>query len=314
MSLAPIVLFVYNRPEHTRRTLEALMKSNLASESTLYIFADGPKQDPTATDAQAIKDVRDLVLKEQWCKNVKIIERKSNLGLAQNVIEGVSVIIKEYGKVIVLEDDIIVGKGFLKFMNESLEYYSDKDEVFGVSGFTYPSNTPILKSSYFLPIASSWSYGTWVNRWESVNFNAKQLLSQFASRRRIKELNFGGYPFYEMLKDNVEGKNNSWAICFYTSMFLKGSYFLYPNESLVANIGFDNSGTHCTEESFFSSVMKTIDFSDWEFYEPVLDFSIVNNVKKKFESQFDLKENNKVNLNKFHRRLKAFVSKKILRR
>ncbi|MFN4762869.1 FkbM family methyltransferase [Gillisia sp. Q332] len=248
-SLAPIILFVYNRPWHTEETLEALMNNELANQSTLYIYCDGPKADASEEYLNKIKEVRNLIRKKNWCKEVVIIERDSNLGLANSVIKGVSEVIERHGKVIVLEDDILTGKYFLKFMNDGLEIYENDELVYGVSGYCFPHSKKNQEKTYFLPIMSSWGYGTWKNRWNKINFSGEELLNEVVSEKLVNQLDFGEIQFYRMLQDQVSGKNDSWAVRFYVSMYLNNGVFLYPNSALLKNIGFDGSGVHCTFDS-----------------------------------------------------------------
>jgi len=242
--LAPIILFVYNRPLHAQQTLEALMVNELADQSTLYIYCDGPKHNTSEEDLKKINEVRQVIYKKEWCKEVVIIERNENLGLANSVIQGVTEIIERQGKVIVLEDDIVTGKYFLKFMNNCLKIYESEKKVFGISGYQFSPSIHIKQSTYFLPIMSSWGYATWVDRWSQINFNGEELLELVDSKDLGGKLDFGNIHYYQMLKDQVAKKNNSWAVLFYVSMFLRKGLFLYPNRSLLRNIGFDGTGIH----------------------------------------------------------------------
>lgn len=242
--LAPIILFVYNRPWHTRQTLEALKCNDLAEESILYIFSDGPKKNADKEDLKKIQEVRSLIKEENWCGEVKIVERGENFGLADSVIGGVSKVINIHGRVIVVEDDIIAGKYFLKFMNEALDLYESEKKVYGVSGYQFSPSKEIKQSTYFLPIMSSWGYGTWADRWKKINFNGEELLKIVENRNIGNNLNFGSIDYYRMLKDQVGNLNNSWAVRFYVFMYLENGLFLYPNKSLLLNIGFDGTGVH----------------------------------------------------------------------
>ena len=298
MDLAPIVLFVYNRPWHTEQTLNALKKNVLSDKSTLYVFCDGPKIGANEEEVKKVNAVRELVKAKQWCKEVHIIERKNNLGLANSVIKGVTEIIQNYGKVIVLEDDIITGTHFLEFMNDALNIYKDNDKVFGISGFKYPSAKTIESDTYFLPIASSWSYATWLNRWDKVNFDSKQLLKTVDELNLKNKMNFGNYPFYQMLQNQVSDKVDSWAIRFYASMFLDNSIFLFPNKPLIKNSGFDNSGTHCTEDVFFGVKDLSHDKIKVIPQELSLNTKIVDLVRQSFENQRVQKNDN--HLKKFN--------------
>lgn len=242
MSLAPIVLFVYNRPWHTEQTLAALSKNDLAGESVLYIYADGAKKNATGEQIEKIKEVRNLIKSKQWCKEVYIIESDKNKGLADSIISGVTNIINQYGKVIVLEDDVIVSKGFLKFMNDALLLYENEENVAVISAHGFFET----KSSYFMTYGDCWGWGTWKKVWETTSWDTDLLLSKIEklSVKKLRQFNFGNNPiFYKMLKDQKEGKIDSWAIKFYASNFLNNRLTFYPHKSLTANIGLDE-GTH----------------------------------------------------------------------
>lgn len=303
MNLAPIILFVYNRPWHTEQMLEALMENELADQSALYVYSDGPKKNATVEDLKNIKEVRTLIRNKNWCKEVVIIERDENLGLANSVINGVTEIIERHGKVIVLEDDILTGKYFLKFMNEGLETYQNDELVYGVSGYCFPHSEKIQDKTYFLPLMSSWGYGTWANRWNKINFNGKELLNEVISKNLVPGLDFGKIQFYQMLQDQVSGENDSWAVRFYVSMYLNNGVFLYPNLSLLKNIGFDGSGVHC---KFDSSKIHEGPF-DNNLEIPVKRGKVVVKIKilQGFRDKDKIKEKNIRRIGKKFRRLIA---------
>ncbi len=306
-NLSPIVLFVYNRPIHTLQTLKALRSNELAGDSRLFIFCDGPKRNASSEDLEKIAEVRKIIRREKWCNEVKIIEHDKNLGLADSVITGVTEIISKYGKVIVLEDDIITSRYFLKFMNEALYIYENSTKVFGVSGYKYPSKNVIEDETYFLPISSSWSFGTWNNRWNRVNFDSRELLMKIENGKLQKEVDFGGNRFYAMLLNQIKGKNDSWAIRFYISMFLERSFFLYPNKSLITNIGFDKSGVHCGFDDFYSnSNMTNVEINVLK-RSIELDKRIVKNFRESFENEFK----NPLTLNILIKKMMRTINRKI---
>ena len=188
MSLAPIVLFVYNRPQHTLKTLEALMQNELAEMSELFIFCDGPKADATKQDQVRINEVRELVKKKNWCKKVIIRESHANKGLADSIVAGVTEIVNRYGKIIVLEDDIVTSKGFLKYMNEALNLYEDEPKVMQISGFMVPSKVELDETGFFR-CPASWGWGTWSLSWKRCsNTNPKDLLRGIACKKFAKFL------------------------------------------------------------------------------------------------------------------------------
>ena len=97
----------------------------------MYIFSDGAH---TEKDNQSVNQVRDFISKIKGFQNIKIILRRKNFGLAKNIISGINLILKRYSKVIVLEDDLISNKYFLRYMNENLEYYKNS-EVASIHGY-----------------------------------------------------------------------------------------------------------------------------------------------------------------------------------
>lgn len=258
-SLAPIILFVYNRPDTTAQTLRALRANDLAGVSRLFVFADGAKPEADSATREAIAAVRQVIRSEPWCGEVNFIERTDNLGLAASIIAGVTDIIGRYDRVIVLEDDLITAPGFLTFMNDGLLKYADEPKVFGLTGFKAPSKRPNDANTFFLPVMSSWSWATWRDRWGTVSFDGPDLLQKVEARGPVSDLDLNGYPFGEMLKQQVAGKINSWAIRFYASMFLQERWFMYPSRSLVRNIGFGTAATHTRNKHFLERVVIEVD-------------------------------------------------------
>ncbi|MEM9830575.1 MAG: FkbM family methyltransferase [Bacteroidota bacterium] len=249
---APIVLFVYNRPEHTRQTLEALTKNKLAKESILYVYADGPKPNTDVETQENIAKTREVVRQKQWCKEVHTKEAEDNKGLANSITEGVTEVVNKYGKVIVLEDDIVTSPGFLQYMNDALNIYESHEEVMHVSGYMFPVNIS-LPSTFFYNTASCWGWGTWQRSWKHFNPNARFLARKIKEQNLIESFNIEGtYPyFYKVLVDNAEGKQKTWAVKWYASFFLQGGHALHPYPSLVNNIGNDGSGINSPNTNRF---------------------------------------------------------------
>jgi hypothetical protein len=239
--LSPIVLFVYNRPWHTKQTVEALQKNELANKSELFIYCDNAKNKGAQ---KSVDEVRNFVKNIKGFKKITIIKRKRNWGLACSIIDGVTKIVNEYGKIIVLEDDLVTSPYFLEFMNDGLKMYKDDLKVASIHGYIYPIKS--LPDTFFIKGADCWGWATWKNRWSVFEPNGRMLLNDLKSRKLKKEVNFNNsFDYTKMLKDQIQGKNNSWAIRWYVSAFLKNMLTLYPGKSLVQNIGFDNSGSHC---------------------------------------------------------------------
>ena len=250
MSYAPILLFVYNRPEHTRRCIERLLKNSLASESNLFIYADGAKD---STLQEAVNEVRNYIRSIQGFKQITLMERSENWGLARNIINGVTTQVNRYGKVIVLEDDLVVAPYFLQFMNDALEVYKNEPRVGHIQAcdFTQDSSLP---ATFLIKWTGSWGWATWDRAWKHFNPNGNELLQELEERKLTHVFDFNGkYGFTRMLRRQIEGKNNSWAIRWNASLFLKDILSLNVGRSLVQNEGFDGSGTNCGGGGLYAS-------------------------------------------------------------
>lgn len=249
---APVLLFVYNRPAHTRQLLDSLRRNDLAAESELYIYSDCHRSDK---DKEAVEEVRRLVRKAEGFGKVTVIERSENWGLARNIIDGVTVQVKAYGKVIVLEDDLIVSPYFLRFMNEALEVYKDEERVGHIQACDFTGD-PSLSDTFLIKFTGSWGWATWDRAWKYFNPDGKTLLHQLQRRRLTRRFDFNGkYGFTRMLRRQTEGKNNSWAIRWNASLFLEDILSLNVGRSLVRNAGFDGSGTHCGGGGLYDSTL-----------------------------------------------------------
>ena len=242
MALAPITLFVYNRPVHTRQMVEALKNNSLSTNSELIIFSDAAKSE---SQVESVREVRQYIQQIEGFKSVTIIERETNFGLAHSIIDGVTATVNKYGRIIVLEDDLVTSPYFLTYMNEALEKFADDDRVVSVHGYVYPVDQS-LPEAFFLPGADCWGWATWQRGWACFNDDGQSLLDELKRRNLIRAFDFNGaYSFSRMLEAQIKGANDSWAVRWYASAFLAGKLTLYPGRSLVHNIGFDGSGEHC---------------------------------------------------------------------
>jgi hypothetical protein len=239
--LAPICLFVYNRYSSLKKTIESLQNNELVNKSNLYIFSDGAKSN---NEIEAISQVRNYVKTINGFAKIEIIERAENYGLAKNIIDGVTKIVHEYGKIIVLEDDLVTGKYFLKFMNDALELYENNLDVISINGYSYFKSKG-SEDTYFLKTADNLGWGTWDRGWKIFEDNGQILLEKIKQRKLEYEFNRNNsYPFLEMLENQINGLNNSWAIRWYASAFLENKYTLYPNRSLVYHVGASDDATN----------------------------------------------------------------------
>lgn len=251
---SPIVLFVYNRPWHTQQTIDALKNNELAQQSDLIIYSDAAKNKQAAKNVQK---VRNYIKTIQGFNSVKIIEHEKNWGLANSIIDGVTAVVNQYGRVIVMEDDLVTSPYFLTYMNDALYKFAQDERVISIHGYVYPVKQS-LPEAFFLPGADCWGWATWKRGWDIFNPDGKYLLQQLKEKKMIDSFDYNGSSKYsKMLEDQIKGRNDSWAVRWYASAFLAGKLTLYPGRSLVHNIGNDDSGTHCDNNTLYNVRMST---------------------------------------------------------
>ncbi len=239
---AVVALFAYNRPEHLRHTVEALAKNELAAETDVFVFLDGPKSE---SDQEASAEIQKHLAAVSGFKSLTWKAAQTNAGLAQSLVGGISEILKIYDRLIVLEDDLVTSPFFLTYMNTALALYADDLQVASIHGWTYPV-TEQLPETFFLRGADCWGWATWRRAWHVFNPDGTQLLQALTDQSLLEEFDLDGAAHnIGMLRDQISGLNDSWAIRWHASAFLKGMLTLYPGRSLVQNSGTDGSGTHC---------------------------------------------------------------------
>lgn len=299
---APIALFTYSRADHTRQAVESLLRNKEAAESDLYVFSDGPKNEDKK---QAVKENREYIhnLKaandninkneKHLFKSITIIERDKNWGLANSLIAGISEVINKYGRVIVVEDDLILSPYFLKFMNEALEKYKDNDRVGTISAYVPPIKEK-LPETFFLMYFQCWGWGTWKRAWDLLETNPKLLLRGL--RFKKKKFDVGGdCGNYGNLYCQKVGLVDSWYVRYYASLFLHGKLSFYPGHSLAINNGMDGTGTHCKDSPDFIAPecfthpidLKDIDVIENEYaYYTFSDYFSSRRKKSSFRSKY----------------------------
>lgn len=288
LMLAPVILFVYNRPEHTIQTIEALSKNELAKESNVFIFSDAAKNENSLEKVRAVRNYIDTIKDKEYFKSLTIRNAKINKGLAKSVIDGVTEIINEYGKVIVLEDDLITTPDFLAYMNNALNYYNELDKVWSISGYNIPIAFPEDYKSdvYYSYRGCSWGWATWKKKWEQVDWNVKDY-TQFKSNRHLRnQFNRGGRDMANMLDAQMEGTIDSWAIRWCYTQFKKDMLTVYPVKSRIRNIGLDGSGTHSGITSHYDVEIDT-SFMKCSFNDPELNQIILKNFQNHYGSRLN---------------------------
>ena len=305
MNLAPIVLFVYNRQWHTQQTIEALLKNDLASKSGLIIYSDAARD----REAQyGVRKVREFIHTIDGFSSVTIIERDENFGLARSIITGVSEVVDRFGKIIVLEDDLVTSPHFLRYMNEALELYQDDEKVASIHGYLYPLGKE-FSEPFFIRGADCWGWGTWRRAWACFEPDGGTLLAELQRRQLTDRFDFcGTHPYTEMLQAQMCGDIDSWAIRWNAAAFLKDMLTLYPHVSLVHNIGLDCSGTHCDDEAYHETklaekpvevsnipIEENLDaFQEFARYFTLLKIARENAIKKDMRWQFLYRTRNRM--------------------
>lgn len=249
-NFAPIIVFAYDRPDHLRRTLDALARNDLASQSDLYIYCDGAKETASIEQIERIRENRKVAHGADGFKSATIIEREENVGLKANIVGAVTEIVNKYGRVITLEDDIVTSTGFLRYMNDALELYKNDEQVMHISGYMWPHRYR-LPETFFYPVPyPGGGWATWARAWQHYSDDAEALFHYW--KERWEEFNlFGGDYLQKQLIANYKGEMNTWFIKWHAVMLHRKGLTLYPRQSLTNNIGFDSLATNCYQTNMF---------------------------------------------------------------
>jgi len=269
-ALTPVAFFAYNRPEHTKRALHALAQCHKFDECEFYLFSDGPR-----TEAAIPSVIETRRILQEWAVNHKarVIEQTKNLGLAKSIVTGVTDLCQRYGRVVVVEDDLVVSPDFLAFMIEALGRYHADERVMQVGGFTISAPPNLGEDAFSLPVTTTWGWATWARAWAYFSWQPEdcEIAKHDEEWKKLFNLNGAG-PYSSMLEDRLTGKNDSWGILWWYAVSRKRGLVVYPAQSLVWNGGFDGSGIHCGSGDFLeqgdmsrylqASSGKTVRFPD----------------------------------------------------
>ena len=281
MALAPILLTAYNRPYHTKETIEALKLNELAKFSDFYIYLDGPNASKP-DDPKKVNEISRYVNGLHGFKSITIVENVSNKGLAENVITGVSAILSKHKNIIVLEDDLVTQKYFLNVMNQMLDFYQNDARIGAVTAFMQTETLVKFPNSYkndvffnVRPCSTGW--GTWLNRWEQVNWDIEGKEKFLADKTMQKQFNRGGNDLTQMLIKRIEGKIDSWAIRWSYHHFLKSLKTVQTTKSYIDNIGYDGLGINSKDESYYyrQNKMATKKSLDLQQFDGHVDFNLI---------------------------------------
>jgi hypothetical protein len=242
-----LAVFAYSRPEHLERLLHSLARCDRLEECEIHILCDGPRSESVRERVERVRSIA-----REWVseRGGMVCERDENLGVARSIVSGVSELVRTHGRVIVVEDDLVLARGFVGYMLDGLDRYEAEERVFQLSGYMFPVRHPSDAACYLLPYISSWGWATWARAWASFEWEpamTREILTDPAVRHRF-DLD-GSYPFSEILQERMTGANDSWAILWMASVFARSGLVLHPARSLVWNGGYDADGTHCTDPS-----------------------------------------------------------------
>lgn len=289
---APVAVFSYTRLEHLIKTLNALNEADSAENTDLFVFCDNYRKESEKEKVNAVRNYVDSFAKNNKFKNVTVIKSCANKGLKKSIIEGVSQIINKYGKIIVVEDDLITQKDFLVFMNQALEYYEKNKKIWAISGYTFSMKSLENYSHdvYFTGRGCSWGWATWANRWNSIDWSVADYGSFKYNVRKRRQFAEWGADLPAMLDGQMISDIDSWAITWCYEAFKQGKLTVYPKHSLIKNIGNDGSGVHGSiSQNDFASVFSEKK-GEYIFESPFID----NKVKKEFANRFCYGFTNKI--------------------
>lgn len=247
MEYAPIALFAYKRVEKLQECLKALENNHGADDAIIYIFCDGPKKKDDIVEVQKVREYIYSYAKKNRFKKIYVRESKINRGLANSIIGGVTEVVNKYGKVIVVEDDLVTTNDFLQYMNDALNFYENMKEYGSISAYTFPmkqlNNYP--KDIYVTRKGECWGWGTWKDRWNEVDWSVNNFAEYYQDRKKRKAFDSIEYGLDKMLIMQMSGEIDSWAVRWCYHLFFHNLLTVYPKVSKTLNIGFDGSGTHC---------------------------------------------------------------------
>ena len=286
MNKIPLLIFAYNRPEHLKKCLNSVISMENLENFEIYIKVDGPKGD---NDRQKVFETRSVI--EDFCMDYNSIVEYSlvNKGLSASIIGGVTKLFETHERLVVLEDDLIPSRYFLDFMLDGLGKYELEKRVASIHGYL-PMLNEMPKAPYFRRGADCWGWGTWSDRWNLVEWNSRELISELNSRNLNREFNLNNsYCFSCMLQRQANGEIDSWAIRWHASMFLQNRLTLYPDKSLIKNIGFDGTGSHAGKNEFYETALSEtkVRIPDLEIIESSSDIrKLARYYRKTFDSGF----------------------------
>ena len=265
-SFAPIIVFAFNRIDCLKNTISSILNNKEARQSDLFVFVDGPRTHKKDENKE-VEAVQEYVKSIDGFKSCTYTFSEHNNGLAKSIINGVSSVIKQYGKAIILEDDLALTPNCLSYFNQALEHYQNDKNVFSICGYTNTVKRPnhYAENTYFCTRSSSWGWATWADRWNSVDWKLENWEQVKTTGKAFNK--WGGSDCWHMLNKWHEGKISSWAIRFCYAQFIQNKVSLFPTKSLIGNDGFDGNGTNCKKWSRFQFELDNSNNKDFSWPE-----------------------------------------------
>lgn len=271
-TLAPVLIITYNRYDHLRQTVEALKQNYLADQTILFIASDYPKSE---LDRESVQKVREYIKSICGFKSVIPIFREYNYGAIENALSAIKKVFGEYDRLIIMEDDIVTGKGFLKFINDGLEKYKDNKEIYAICGYLWAlQNAKPVENQIFLHAFAAWGCGIWKAK-EAWIQGGPDLAREFLSSSKLFcKMNRASPHYLLMVASIAKGHLVAGDVDRCLTMIKCQKLCLFPPKSLVRNIGFDGSGIHCGLDSRYASQPINQEVVDITASVPVMELEV----------------------------------------
>lgn len=246
ISPAPVAMFVYNRVDNTRITIEYLKRNAMAENTELYIFSDGGRDERSWKEVNEVRAYLRTI--DRGFRAVHLIERPENYYLERNITEGLAEVLAKHESVILLEDDICTSPVFLKYMNDALDKYRNEKRVMHIAGFTN-LDVPEMGDTYFTPhMSGAGAWATWRDRWQHfTHYRTRSEALSGMDAADIDKIEYGGvFPCLRSLdRDPIP-----WDICWTIAIRRQKGLCLTPTHTLIRNIGL-GKGTHFSTSRLF---------------------------------------------------------------
>lgn len=285
MGYAPIVMFVYNRPKHFLEAIEALARCPESEESEIFVYSDGPKTEKDAIKVSQVRKYVRMEMAKRRFANVRLIERKVNVGMAQNVIDAVNEITNRYGKAIICEDDAVCSPYLLKFLNAALNYYEENESVGSIAGYTPSFEFPegFNKDTFAAYRPSSYSWAVWKRSWENVDWDLEHMKDYYNNTALVKLLNSNGSDRFDRLCKIADGKSSSWSVRFHADLVRNNLVTVYPRYSYVVNTGIDVTEQRAgIEDQDMNPIDLSLAKEEFEFSDIEIDLEIQRAMKRHY--------------------------------